>query len=240
MTNPPNTKPLSSLWQLSVLKVEGTDCTLSIDPALKCVAEVSDGFDALEGLTMTIPYPADANNDFIITAGKNIAKGPATYYFKIETEHLIPAGGKFRIIVPAGVGATQSVTTVGDVTTTKLLLNYKTKTEADCTYNDNQGSGDTPCSPVGGVDELFLQERPGELVFTAGALSFLENEVPVGARFEFEIENWYNPVLYEFFAFYIESYWVEGDVEWVIDRFGNMNVDQSNAAATTNIKLNTS
>ena len=56
-----------------------------------------------------------------ITSGKNIAKGAATYIFKIKTEHKIPAGGKFRIIVPAGVGSTQEVTSE-NVT---LLLKYK-------------------------------------------------------------------------------------------------------------------
>ena len=37
--------------------------------------------------------------------------------------------------------------------------------------------------------------------------------------------------------FYIESYWVDGTDEWVIDRFGNLGVDQSNAAAINNMKL---
>ena len=86
------------------------------------MTEISDPFEFNEGLIMTLPYPKETVNLLDITAGKNIAKGPATYAFLIETEHKIPAGGKFRIIVPAGVGSNQEVTSGNPV---KLLLKYK-------------------------------------------------------------------------------------------------------------------
>lgn len=70
--------------------------------------------------------------------------------------------------------------------------------------------------------------------------SFLANEIPVGSIYEITVENWYNPVLYEAFEFYVESYWFDGADYYVIDRFRNLVVDQSNAAAVHNLKLTTS
>ena len=92
MPNPPSSKPLSG-FSLTVLKIEGTECTLDL---LKlCEVEKSKPFTSYEGLVVKEPYPVAISNNnpnkysdsgFEIKAGKNnISFKKSSYYLTIRT-----------------------------------------------------------------------------------------------------------------------------------------------------------